>query len=92
LRGMQMEENAKRLLEALSGMEKQLEKFTDKFGVLGTHLKNAAQSYSEADRLLEKTQGTLEGMLGTGPTQLALPEVAPDSPPNTLSFSAKKSG
>ena len=92
LRGMQMEENAKRLLEALSGMEKQLEKFTDKFGVLGTHLKNAAQSYSEADRLLEKTQGTLEGMLGTGPTQLALPEVASDSPPNTLSFSAKKSG
>src|SRR3989441_12156702 len=30
LRGMQMEENAKRLLASLSGMEKQLEKFADK--------------------------------------------------------------
>lgn len=91
LRGMQMEENAKRLLEALWGMEKQLEKFADKFGVLGTHLKNASQSYSDADRLLERTQASLEGMLGTGPAQLTLPEVASDSPPNALSLSAKKS-
>lgn len=91
LRGMQMEENAKRLLEMLSGMEKQLEKFTDKFGVLGTHLKNAAQSYSEADKLLEKTQGTLDGMLGTGPTQLVLPEVSSGEQPAALGLSAKKS-
>src|SRR5207245_5489771 len=34
LRGMQMEENAKRLLESLSGMEKQMEKFADKFETL----------------------------------------------------------
>ena len=95
LRGMQMEENAKRLLETLSGMERQLEKFADKFSVLGTHLKNAAQSYSEADRLLEKAQGTLEGMLGTGPAQLALPEVAPDNGQSALPLpteaAAKKS-
>jgi DNA recombination protein RmuC len=95
LRGMQMEENAKRLLETLSGMERQLEKFADKFSVLGTHLKNAAQSYSEADRLLEKAQGTLEGMLGTGPAQLALPEVAPDDAQSVLPLptetAAKKS-
>ena len=65
LRGMQMEENAKRLLESLSGMEKQLEKFSEKFSVLGTHLKNAQQSYSESDKLFEKAQGTLETMLGT---------------------------
>jgi DNA recombination protein RmuC len=91
LRGMQMEENAKHLLEALSGMKKQLDKFTDKFAVLGTHLKNAAQSHSEADRLLDKTQGTLDAMLGTGPTQLSLPEVPPDGPPPTLGLSAKKS-
>ncbi len=95
LRGMQMEENARRLLDSLSGMEKQLERFAEKFGVLGTHLKNATQSYSEADKLLEKAQGTLEGMLGTGPAQLALPEVAPDNARNALPLpqetSAKKS-
>jgi len=64
LRGMQMEENAYRLLADLSSLEKQLETFANKFGTLGSHLKNAQQSHSEADRLLEKAQGMLEGMLG----------------------------
>jgi DNA recombination protein RmuC len=72
LRGMQMEENAKRLLESLSGMEKQLEKFADKFGTLGTHLKNAQQSYSESDKLFEKAQNTLGEMLGGSSGEAAL--------------------
>jgi len=75
LRGMQMEENAKRLLESLSGMEKQLEKFADKFGTLGTHLKNAQQSYSESDKLFEKAQNNLETMLGAGASDTALEDV-----------------
>src|SRR6266446_3991640 len=75
LRGMQMEENAKRLLESLSGMEIQMEKFADKFGVLGTHLKNAQQSYSESDKLFERAQSTLEGMLGGGTDDAALENV-----------------
>jgi DNA recombination protein RmuC len=70
LRGMQMEENAKRLLECLSGMEKQMEKFADKFATLGTHLKNAQQSYSESDKLFERAQNTLETMLGAGAPEL----------------------
>jgi DNA recombination protein RmuC len=70
LRGMQMEENAQRLLESLSGMEKQMEKFADKFGTLGTHLKNAQQSYSESDKLFERAQNTLETMLGAGVPEL----------------------
>jgi len=52
LRGMQMEENAKRLRKSLSEMEKQMER------------KNAfwhapekrEQSYSESDKLFEKAQ------------------------------------
>jgi len=79
LRGMQMEENAKRLLESLSGMEKQMEKFAEKFGILGTHLKNAQQSYSESDKLFEKAQNTLETMLGAG-----VPELPFENPPVTL--------
>jgi len=89
LRGMQMEENARCLLESLSGMEKQLEKFTDKFGTLGTHLKNAQQSYSESDKLFEKAQNTLQTMLGAG-----IPELPFEDPPATLAppreASAKK--
>jgi len=79
LRGMQMEENAKRLLESLSGMEKQMEKFADKFGTLGTHLKNAQQSYSESDKLFERARNTLETMLGAG-----VPELPFEDPPGTL--------
>jgi DNA recombination protein RmuC len=73
LRGMQMEENTKQLLENLSGVEKQLEKFAEKFSTLGTHLKNAQQTYGDSDKLFEKAQNTLEGMLGTCAVE-ALPE------------------
>ena len=72
LRGMQVEENAKRLLASLSGMEKQMEKFAEKFGTLGTHLKNAQQSYSESDKLFEKANNTLEGVLSAGTSDPAL--------------------
>jgi len=72
LRGMQTEENVRRLLSSLSGLEKHLEKFADKFAVMGTHLKNAAQSYSEADKLLEKTHDAFEGMLAPDPAEPAL--------------------
>jgi DNA recombination protein RmuC len=81
LRGMQMEENAKRLLESLSGMEKQMEKFADKFETLGTHLKNAQQSYSESDKLFERAQNTLETMLGAG-----VPELPFENPQGTLAL------
>src|ERR1700730_6879841 len=73
LRGMQIEENAKRLLGSLSGMQKQMENFTDTLEKLGNHLKNAQQTYSEADKRLEKTQDTLGGMLGLAPAQATLP-------------------
>ncbi len=66
LRGMQIEENAKRLAAGLSGLQKQLENFTEVFEKLGTHLKNAQQNYIEADTRLEKAHSTLGGMLGTG--------------------------
>jgi DNA recombination protein RmuC len=86
LRGMQMEENAKRLLESLSGMEKQLEKFADKFETLGTHLKNAQQSYSESDKLFERAQNTLETMLGAG-----VPELPFENPQGTLPLPSEAS-
>lgn len=84
LRGMQTEENVRRLLGSLSGLEKQLEKFAEKFDVLGTHLKNASQSYADADKLLEKTQDGLHGMLAPAPADLSL-----ESGQSKLSFSAE---
>ena len=63
LRGMQIEENAKRLLGSISGMQKQMETFADVFEKLGTHLKNAQGTYSEADKRFERAQSILGNML-----------------------------
>ncbi|MGB9450670.1 MAG: DNA recombination protein RmuC, partial [Candidatus Acidiferrum sp.] len=54
LRGMQIEENAKRLSSNLAGMRKQLDTFSESFDKVGTHLKNAQLSYAEADKRLDK--------------------------------------
>jgi len=43
---------------------------------LGTHLKNAQQSYSESDKLFEKAHNTLETMLGA-----VVPELPFENPP-----------
>lgn len=64
LRGMQIEENARRLANGLSGLQKQLGNFADTFEKIGTHLKNVQNSYQEAGRRLDKTQLALEGMAG----------------------------
>ena len=66
LKGMQIEENAKRLLANLNGVNKNLGTFAEVFEKLGTHLKNAQQSYGEADRRFEKAQNTLENVLSGG--------------------------
>ena len=63
LRGMQIEENARRLANGLAGLHKRLGNFSDPFEKIGVHLKNAQQSYQEADRRLDKTQAALDGML-----------------------------
>ena len=73
MRGMQIEENARRILSSLDGMKRQMETFADVFEKLGNHLKNAQQSYAEADKRFEKAQDTLGGMLGQAPAQATLP-------------------
>jgi DNA recombination protein RmuC len=66
LRGMQIEENAKRLGANLAGMRKQLETFSEHFDKLGTHLKNAQQSYVEADKRFDKASNTMDNLLSSG--------------------------
>ncbi|MDA2913326.1 DNA recombination protein RmuC [Acidobacteriia bacterium AH_259_A11_L15] len=59
LRGMQVEENAVRLLSGLSGLKRELEAFLDVHNKLGNHLKNASQSYAEAGSKLERLERSL---------------------------------
>jgi DNA recombination protein RmuC len=82
LRGMQIEENARRLANNLAGLQKQIGNFSEVFDKIGTHLKNAQQSYQEADKRLDKTELALEGMLAHGDVsageqaELPLPSVS----------------
>ena len=63
LQGMQIEENAKRMQKNLAGLQVQLHKFSDPFTKIGTHLRNAAQTYTDAEKRLEKAELTLGSML-----------------------------
>jgi len=91
LRGMQIEENAKRLAENLSGMRKQLDTFSEYFEKIGTHLKNAQQSYTEADKRFDKASNTLDSLLTASEAVQPALEGAPDTfalPPTAAKKSA----
>jgi DNA recombination protein RmuC len=65
LRGMQIEENAKRLGANLDGLRKQLDLFSKGFDILGVHLKNAQLTYSEADKRFDKASNTMDNLLSS---------------------------
>jgi DNA recombination protein RmuC len=74
LRGMQIEENATRLYASLAGLQKQLNTFQEVFEKVGTHLKNAQQSYGDADRRLDRVHNSLHELAqGGSPRAATLP-------------------
>ena len=90
LQGMQIEENAERLHASLAGMQKQLDNFTEVFEKVGTHLKNAQQSYSESEKRLDKAKDTLDGLLGAGESNAALESA--EAPPALPAETSAKQG
>ena len=77
LRGMEVEKNARHLLDSLAGLQKQLDGFAEIYGKLGGHLRHAQQSYEEAEGKFERARGVLEqaarGALPEAPAEAALP-------------------
>ena len=69
LQGQKIEENTRHILAGMSGLKKQFEVFDDVYQKLGKHLRNAQQSYEEADSRLSRTRNSLEQL-----AQGALPE------------------
>ena len=69
LQGQKIEENTRHILAGMSGLKKQFEVFDDVYERLGKHLRNAQQSYEEADSRLSRTRNSLEQL-----TQGALTE------------------
>lgn len=79
LRGLQIEENARRIQASLDGIGKQLETFSGVFDKLGTHIRNAQQSYNDADSRLDRVRGSLQQA-----TQGMLAEAAGDAETKAL--------
>ena len=78
LRGMQIEENAEKLLASLTGLKKQIDNFGELYEKLGTHLRNAQQSYSDADRKLERARNSLDELAQGAPPEMALEAASRD--------------
>jgi DNA recombination protein RmuC len=75
LRGLQVEQNARLLLSRLSGLQADLQGFTEVHGRMGTHLKNASQSYADTLPKLEKLERSLTTL-----AQGLLPEAVEPEP------------
>jgi DNA recombination protein RmuC len=54
LKGLQVEENAARILKNLSTLTNEMGKFQEDFDLVGTHLANAARKYEDSQKHLDK--------------------------------------
>ncbi|MCX6139131.1 MAG: DNA recombination protein RmuC [Ignavibacteriales bacterium] len=58
-KGMEVEKSAKEIIQNLSRLKGELEKFREEFDLVGRHVNNAANKYGEAVRRLEKFEEKL---------------------------------
>ncbi|HEY8279226.1 MAG TPA: DNA recombination protein RmuC [Bdellovibrionota bacterium] len=73
LRGMKVEQHARELAQNLQRLSGELERFGTEYNVLGRHIRNAAGSYDEGGKRLEKFQTRLSTLAETREAN-ALPE------------------
>ncbi len=63
LRGLQVEENARQMIDSLSRLSDDFDRFADDYRVLGTHLGHAQAKYGEALPKLDSIRRDLPGRL-----------------------------
>ena len=78
IRGFQVEQNAKRILDTLSRLGRDFDVFADDYRVIGTHLRNAQTRYDQALPRLQSFQRELAGQ-----TEATVPDSLPDSADGT---------
>ncbi|MFH1359521.1 MAG: DNA recombination protein RmuC [Candidatus Omnitrophota bacterium] len=54
LRGMKIESNVQKIIASLNQLQGDLKKFDESFKVVGSHIRNAATKYTEAEKKLER--------------------------------------
>ncbi len=65
LRGMRVEESAREIMDNLSRLGKELEKFIEEFRLVGQHMGNAQKKFIEAEKRLNRVESKIEQMSGS---------------------------
>jgi DNA recombination protein RmuC len=65
LRGLRIEERSQEILQQLSRLRGDFDRFRDDFRLVGKHLNNALGSFSGADRRLERLETRFTSVVGT---------------------------
>ena len=68
LRGLQVEQNARLMLDSLTRLKGEFEKFADDYRLIGTHLRRARAKYDEGLPKLDSIHRGLPGQLTTEPS------------------------
>jgi DNA recombination protein RmuC len=66
LRGLEVEKQARQILESLGGLQQRLGRFEEAYRLVGKHLEHAARQYAEADRQLGGIRERFETITGVG--------------------------
>ncbi len=69
LKGLEVEERAREILDSLSGLQQQFLHFERAYELVGKHLTNALKQYDETERQLGAIQRRFEAIPGTNPEQ-----------------------
>ena len=60
LRGLEVEKQAKEILESLGGLRQQFARFEEAYRLVGKHLDHAARQYGETEKQLDRIQDRFE--------------------------------
>ena len=63
LKGMEVEKNAEQIINNMATLNKELDKFTDTFKLMGGHLINAGKQFREAEKKLDHFENKLENIV-----------------------------
>jgi len=70
LKGLQIEKSALSIFQALARLRGDLDRFTNDFQILGTHLSNAKSKFDDSEKRLERFADRLELIGGEQPVEL----------------------
>jgi len=87
LKGLEVERQAREILESLGGLEQQFARFAEAYRLVGKHLDHAARQYQEAERqigLIQERLARITGVTGVGGPAAHAEELEPAPQPPML--------